>query len=92
MKKNVEVQETEMLSEYDFRKGMRGKHCKAYRKGHIVKIRKENGSRAVQYFKLEDGAIILEPDVRKYFPNSESVNQTLRSLISIMPKMQRKPL
>jgi hypothetical protein len=28
----------------------------------------------------------VEPDVREYFPTSESVNKALRSLIEIMPK------
>jgi len=30
--------------------------------------------------------VMLEPDVREYFPTSESVNKALRSLIEIMPK------
>lgn len=30
--------------------------------------------------------IEIEPDIRKYFPDSESVNQTLRSLIALIPK------
>ena len=28
---------------------------------------------------------MLEPDVRKYFSSSESVNKALRSLIAILP-------
>ena len=28
---------------------------------------------------------MLEPDVRKFFPNSESLNKALRSLISLIP-------
>jgi hypothetical protein len=39
----------------------------------------------VQYFTLEEGAVMLEPDVRKYFPDSEAVNQVLRSLIALIP-------
>jgi hypothetical protein len=34
---------------------------------------------------LEDGAVMLEPDVRKYFPTSDAVNKALRSLIEIAP-------
>jgi hypothetical protein len=33
---------------------------------------------------------MLEPDVRQYFPTSESVNKALRSLIEMMPKRQAK--
>ena len=74
-----------MLPEYDFKDGIRGKHYKAYRKGHNIKIHKIDGSVTAQYFKLEDGAVMIEPDVRKYFPDSESVNKALRSLIEIFP-------
>jgi hypothetical protein len=28
---------------------------------------------------------MLEPDVREYFPTSESVNSTLRALIALVP-------
>lgn len=71
-----------MKDEYDFSKGVRGKHYKAYRKGHTVYVNKEDGTQSVQYFKEEDGAIMLDPDVRMHFPDSDSVNKALRSLIS----------
>lgn len=29
---------------------------------------------------------MLDPDVQKYFPNGEAVNQALRTLISLFPK------
>jgi len=82
----------DMRSEYDFssmKGGVRGKYYKAYRAGHQVVIHKEDGTTTVQYFKLEDGAVMLEPDVRKYFSNSESVNKALRSLIAIIPSKRR---
>lgn len=78
--------------DYDFssmKGAIRGKYCKAYRDGHCVVIHKENGSVFVQHFKLEDGAVMLEPDVRKYFSNSKSVNKALRSLIAIIPLKKR---
>ncbi|MBI3914344.1 MAG: hypothetical protein HY327_09200 [Chloroflexi bacterium] len=78
----------DMRPEYDFKNmkgGVRGKYYKAYRAGHTVKIHKTNGKTAVQHFTLE-GAVLLEPDVREYFPDSEAVNQTLRGLISLLPK------
>ncbi|OGP92510.1 MAG: hypothetical protein A2Z19_00310 [Deltaproteobacteria bacterium RBG_16_54_18] len=82
----------EMRSEYDFSRmkvAVRGKYYKEYRAGHRVEIHKADGTTSVQYFKLEDGAVMLEPDVRKYFPNSESVNKVLRSLIEIIPSKRR---
>ena len=74
----------EMLPEYDFsgKKGIRGKYYRAYRRGHSVRIHKADGSVSVKYFTLEDGAVMLEPDVRKHFPDSRSVNKALRTLIS----------
>ncbi len=82
----------DMSSEYDFSSmsgGVRGKYYKAYRAGHKVVIRRADGTSSVQYFKLEEGAVMLEPDVRKYFSSSESVNKALRSLIEIIPSKKR---
>ena len=75
-----------MLPEYDFRDGVRGKHYQAYRNGHTVTIHKTDGTADVQHFKLEEGAVLLEPDVRAYFPDSESVNNALRGLITLRPR------
>ena len=71
-----------MKDEYDFSGGVRGKHYKAYRKGHTVIVHKDDGSASVQYFTQEDGSVMLDPDVKIHFPDSESVNQALRSLIT----------
>jgi hypothetical protein len=82
----------DMRAEYDFsamKGGVRGKYYEAYRAGHKVVVHKEDGADSVQYFKLEDGAVILEPDVRKYFPTSDAVNKALRSLIDIVPAKKR---
>jgi hypothetical protein len=82
----------DMKPEYDFssmKGGVRGKYYKGYRAGHRVIIHEEAGTTTVQYFKLEDGAVMLEPDVRKYFSDSEAVNKALRSLIEITPSKRR---
>ncbi len=78
----------EVLPEYDSRGGVRGKHYKAYRRGHTLTIHKTDGTRDVRHFKLEEGAVMLEPDVQAYFPDSEAVNKALRGLITLLP---RKP-
>ncbi len=78
----------EMRAEYDFarmRGGVRGKYYKAYRAGHTVNIHKTDGTIEVHYFRLEDGAVMLEPDVHEYFPDSEAVNEALRGLIRLVP-------
>ena len=83
----------EMLPEYDFsgKKGERGKYYQAYRKGHSTRILKEDGSVDICYFTLEDGAVMLEPDVRSYFPDSDSVNRALRGLIALLPETRESP-
>jgi len=54
----------EMLEEYDFSKGVRGKYAKGYQEGvNIVK---------------------LDSDVTKFFPDTKSVNEALRTLIRLM--------
>jgi hypothetical protein len=95
MKKAVfkEISDKEDIkSEYDFsnmKGAVRGKYYKAYRAGHKVVIHQVDGTTSIQYFRLEEGAVMLEPDVRKYFSSSESVNKALRSLISIIPSKRR---
>ena len=54
---------SEMLPEYDFTKGVRGKYAKRYAAGTNI--------------------IVLSPDVAEVFPDSASVNETLRVLIKI---------
>ncbi len=53
----------EMLAEYDFSKGVRGKYAKRYHQ--------------------ETNIVVIDPDLTEQFPNSESVNQALRSLVAI---------
>ncbi|MEA3310494.1 MAG: hypothetical protein U9Q70_13440 [Chloroflexota bacterium] len=87
--KQADLGNDDMRSEYDFasmKGGVRGKYYKAYRAGHTVKIHKSDGTTTVQHFTLAEGAVLLEPDVRDYFPDSESVNAALRSLIMLIPQ------
>ena len=57
--KNQNLEVEDMLPEYDFKGGIRGKHYKTYRKGHTVKIHKADKTTVVQYFTLEDGAVSI---------------------------------
>ena len=76
----------EMLPEYDFSGGVRGKHYQAYQDGYQVTIHKTDGTTEIRDFALPEGAVVLDPDVRAYFPDSESVNRTLRDLIRLVPE------
>ncbi|MEO8073220.1 MAG: hypothetical protein ABI686_08215 [Acidobacteriota bacterium] len=74
----------EMREEYDFRgkHGVRGKYYKALQKGHTTIIHKSEGSIII----TETRPIFLDEDVRKYFPDSASVNNALRGLIALVPE------
>ena len=56
-------QNKEMLTEYDFSKGIHGKYAKQFKAGTNI--------------------IVLAPDVAKMFPDSDSVNETLRAMVKI---------
>jgi hypothetical protein len=86
LSKQQTADDDEMLPEYDFSGGVRGKHYQAYRRGYQVVVHKTDGTTEVRDFALPEGAVVLDPDVRAYFPDSEAVNRTLRGLISLMPR------
>ena len=76
-----------MLPEYDFtgKKGVRGKYYQIRQKGYIIRIHNEDGTVTEQHF---GPTITLDPEVGIYFPDSESVNKALRSLIELIPNKQ----
>lgn len=76
----------DMLTEYDFSKGIRGKHHQQYKQGHKMTIHYADGTKNTTSIEPDDDMIILDADVKQYFPDSESVNSTLRSLIKLIPK------
>jgi len=82
--------EVDMLPEYDFSKGERGKFYKPLSKGYSVQVTHPDGTITTEHYKLIDGAVLLDPDVREVFPDSASVNAALRSLIKIMTDIPAK--
>lgn len=54
----------DMLDEYDFSNGVRGKFAKRYAEGTNV--------------------VLLDPDVAKVFPDSQSVNEALRAIAKVI--------
>ncbi|MBV6518360.1 MAG: hypothetical protein HCAMLNBO_01019 [Candidatus Brocadia fulgida] len=78
--------DSDMRAEYDFRGGVRGKHYRAMQAGYTITIHEADGTTVVKDVIPKEGAVILEPDVRAYFPDSESVNRALRCLIPLLPK------
>lgn len=80
-----------MAQEYGFsgRTGVRGKYYQKLREGYTIRIEHEDGTVSVQYITRPEGTIMLDADVREYFPDAESVNTALRTLIQLVPS--RKP-
>ncbi len=85
--KILEPDEDGMLPEYDFtgKNVVRGKHYLDRKKGYTVRIHNEDGTITEQHF---GSTVTLDPDVSTYFPDSESVNSTLRALIALVPNKQ----
>jgi hypothetical protein len=46
----IQLDEDDMLPEYDFSKGVRGKHHQAYLQGHSVTINHQDGTTTTQEF------------------------------------------
>jgi hypothetical protein len=79
-----------MREEYDFAGGVRGKHSQVLQSGYTITIHKGDGTRVVKRVQPTEGTVVLEPEVRAYFPDSESVNTALRNLISLIPTKRRR--
>jgi len=77
----------EMRAEYDFSSAARGKFHHPLDKGYTVHVKQKDGTEVVNHYMLTEGTILLEPDVREYFPDSQSVNEALRSIIHLMKQM-----
>ena len=77
----------EMRAEYDFSKAERGKFYRPLDKGYTVQVTKKDGTVEVNHYMLAEGTVLLAPDVLEYFPDSESVNEALRSLIQLIDKV-----
>lgn len=75
----------DMRAEYDFTRGVRGKHYRVMQAGYTITIRNKDGTTVVKEVKPKEGAVVLELDVREHFPDSGSVNAALRSLIRRTP-------
>lgn len=86
MAKTIPIVDDEMRPEYDFSGGVRGKHYQVLREeGYIVRVYNDDGT-VTERRVAGERTIILEPDVYEYFPNSQAVNQALRTLISLVPE------
>lgn len=84
--KRVQMEDVDMRDKYDFREGVRGKHYKDLQAGYTITIHQADGTTTVKHVRPREGTVVLDPDIQPYFPDSESVNKTLRCLIPMLPK------
>lgn len=87
MKTTKKKKNGEMRAEYDFSKAERGKFYRPMDKGYTVRVTKKDGTVEVNHYMLAEGTVLLAPDVAEYFPDSNSVNEALRSLIQLIDKV-----
>src|SRR5436190_22265936 len=87
-KKTNKAQNDDLLPEYNLegKKGVRGKDTKAMQKGYAVRVLKADSMVTIQDFVPKENTVLLDPDVKVYFPDSESVNRALRTLINLIPE------
>lgn len=78
---NDEINEDEMPKEVDFSDGVRGKHGETFRERYRVRIIRDDGTIEERAYAPQGGAVVIDPDLRERFPDSESVNRALRSLV-----------
>ena len=76
-----------MRAEYDFGNAERGKFYRPLDQGYKVHVRQNDGTEIVNHYTLAEGTVLLAPDVREYFSDSEAVNEALRSLIQLTEKV-----
>lgn len=86
----IPAENDDILPEYDFKgkKGARGKYYLGPNQAHTVQIEYEDGTVTEQHFNSLGNTITLDPDVSAFFPDSESVNNALRTLIALVPNKQ----
>jgi hypothetical protein len=87
MKSTKKKKDDEMRAEYDFSKAERGKFYRPLDKGYRVHVNQSDGTVVVNHYTLAEGTVLLAPDVREYFSDSETVNEALRSLIQLTEKV-----
>lgn len=76
MNPETQIDNDEMLPEYDFSGGVRGKYYEAYKQAQNI----------------PQNTIVLDPDVASVFRDSASVNEALRMLLKIASSMKSSPI
>lgn len=81
---------TDDIKPVDFSAGIRGKHHAAGKKGYTVHVHSDDGTTVIHKFVPEKGAIVLDKDIRSYFPDATAVNAALRGLVNLLPQRTKR--
>ncbi len=67
--------------------GERGRFHKARREGYTTVVTHPDGTKEItrHHYRPVPGSVVLDQDVRAYFPDSEAVNAALRGLMALIP-------
>jgi len=79
-----------MRDAYDFSAGIKGRRYQAYRTEHTVRVMKRKGciegcvegGIEIRQFTLADGAVMLDPNSKARFPDSDAVNRAQRASVN----------
>jgi hypothetical protein len=86
----MEPDEDGMLPDYDFSKGVRGKHAKRMRNGVNITIYAPD-EKTIRELRRERRMLVqIEPDVAKHFTNASAVNSALRHVLAAASKRTLK--
>ena len=83
------LEKDDMLEEYDFSKGIRGKHFEELQNGYTVTVFSPNKDTYEKKVVEKNNYIKIDKDVSKIFQTAEDVNNALRAVISAIPKTKK---
>ena len=69
--------------------GERGRFHKARCEGYTTVVTHPDGTREITHYRPVPGGVVLDQDVRAYFPDSAAVNTALRGLMALIPAKRR---
>jgi len=55
----------------------------------MIEIRQPDGTTTIEQIQPAEGVVVLDPDIREYFPDSQSVNDALRNLVKLIPSRKK---
>ena len=84
------AQDDDLRPEYDFSGGERGLAYRPLQRGYLIREEHADGTFTETRVPPEGESVVLDPDVQEYFPDSESVNNALRTIIALFPKQPKR--